>query len=159
MEFTKDKLKVKVFDTREKMGQVAGEDVAACIKALLAKKEYINMIFAAAPSQNDFLEALIVDKAIEWGRINAFHMDEYIGLEKDAPQSFGTFLKDQIFDKVPFRSVNYINGQAKHQFVEMQIIRLKKREFYILCVIRLFCLILIFHQYIRLSCRAYNAYF
>ena len=33
MEFTKDKLKVKVFDTREKMGQVAGEDVAACIKA------------------------------------------------------------------------------------------------------------------------------
>ena len=99
MEFTKDKLKVKVFDTREKMGQVAGEDVAACIKALLAKKEYINMIFAAAPSQNDFLEALIVDKAIEWGRINAFHMDEYIGLEKDAPQSFGTFLKTRSLTK------------------------------------------------------------
>lgn len=54
MEFTKDKLKVKVFDTREKMGQVAAEDVAVCIKALLAKKEHINMIFAAAPSQNDF---------------------------------------------------------------------------------------------------------
>ena len=112
MEFTKDKLKVKVFDTREKMGQVAAEDVAVCIKALLAKKEHINMIFAAAPSQNDFLEALIVDKTIEWGRINAFHMDEYIGLEKDDPLSFGTFLKDHIFDKVPFRSVNYINGQA-----------------------------------------------
>ena len=91
-------MKVKVYDTRENMEHVAGEDVAACIKALLAKKEYINMIFAAAPSQNDFLEALIVDKAIEWGRINAFHMDEYIGLEKDAPQSFGTFLKDQFFD-------------------------------------------------------------
>lgn len=39
-------------------------------------------------------------------------MDEYIGLEKDDPLSFGTFLKDHIFDKVPFRSVNYINGQA-----------------------------------------------
>ena len=37
------------------------------------------MIFAAAPSQNDFLEALIDDKTIEWEHINAFHMDEYIG--------------------------------------------------------------------------------
>lgn len=103
MEFTKDKLKVKVFDTRRKDGAGCAEMVAVCIKALLAKKEHINMIFAAAPSQNDFLEALIVDKTIEWGRINAFHMDEYIGLEKDDPLSFGTFLKDHIFDKVPFR--------------------------------------------------------
>ena len=70
------------------------------------------MIFAAASSQNDFLKALLEDAEIDWTRVNAFHMDEYIGLEMGAVQSFGTFLKERIFDKVPFRSVSYINGHA-----------------------------------------------
>lgn len=40
-------------------------------------------------------------------------MDEYVGLESDAPQGFGNFLKDKIFSKVKFKTVNYINGQAQ----------------------------------------------
>ncbi len=36
-------------------------------------------------------------------------MDEYIGLDKDAPQGFGDFLKSHIFGLVPFKSVNYID--------------------------------------------------
>ena len=112
MELVKDELKIKIFDTRERMGRAAADDVAFCIKKLLAQKECINMIFAAAPSQNDFLEALIDDKTIEWEHINAFHMDEYIGLESNALQGFGNFLKERIFDKVPFKSKFYINGQS-----------------------------------------------
>ena len=112
MELVEDELKIKIFDTRERMGRAAADDVAFCIKKLLAQKECINMIFAAAPSQNDFLEALIDDKTIEWEHINAFHMDEYIGLESNALQGFGNFLKERIFDKVPFKSKFYINGQS-----------------------------------------------
>ena len=33
-----------------------------------------NMIFAAAPSQNEFLSHLIHSKQIDWSRINAFHI-------------------------------------------------------------------------------------
>jgi glucosamine-6-phosphate deaminase len=69
------------------------------------------MIFAAAPSQNDFLNVLI-EQGIDWRRINAFHMDEYIGLPANAPQRFGSFLNEKIFSKVPFASFNYINGNA-----------------------------------------------
>ena len=71
------------------------------------------MIFAAAPSQNDVLKALVEDKAIEWNRIHAYHMDEYIGLDKDAPQGFGNFLQSHIFGLVPFKSVNYIDITAQ----------------------------------------------
>ena len=108
----KDLLKVRVFKTRDELGKDAAELVANAINELLQTESYINMIFAAAPSQNDFFEH-IVKKDIEWGKINAFHMDEYVGLEKDAPQGFGNFLKDKIFSKVEFKTVNYINGQAK----------------------------------------------
>lgn len=107
--FFVDKLKVKVFDNRVAMGEDAASDIKAKIKELLAQKQEINMIFAAAPSQNDVLKALVEDKSIEWNRVNAYHMDEYIGLDKSAPQGFGNFLKEHIFGLVPFKSVNYID--------------------------------------------------
>ena len=91
------------------MGEAAANDISEKIKELLAQKSEINMIFAAAPSQNDVLKALVEDKSIEWNRVNAYHMDEYIGLDKNAPQGFGNFLKAHIFGLVPFKSVNYID--------------------------------------------------
>ncbi len=107
--FTKDKLEVKVYENRTLMGEGAAKDIKAKIAELLATKAEINMIFAAAPSQNDVLQALVEDKSIEWNRVNAYHMDEYIGLDKNAPQGFGNFLKAHIFGLVPFKSVNYID--------------------------------------------------
>lgn len=112
MEFKKDKLYVKTFETRDEMGKAAATDIAECIKKCLAEKDEINMIFAAAPSQNDVLHHLCMNKEIEWNRINAYHMDEYVGLSADAPQGFGNFLKEHIFGLVPFKSVNYIDCTA-----------------------------------------------
>ena len=112
-EIKKDKLKVMIFATREEMGNKAGSDAAQCIKKLLSEKEEVNMIFAAAPSQNETLAALIKAEGIDWERVNAFHMDEYIGLSPDAPQGFGNFLKNAIFSKLPFKSVNYIYAEGE----------------------------------------------
>lgn len=108
----KDRLTVKIYDTRAQMGVAAAEEIKACIVGLLAQKEEINMIFAAAPSQNEVLAALVADHDIAWERINAFHMDEYIGLSADAPQGFGNFLKAHLFGRVPFKSVHYIDIAA-----------------------------------------------
>lgn len=94
------------------MGAAAAAMVADRIRLLLQQQEQLNIVFAAAPSQQEFLEALAADESIEWDRINAFHMDEYIGLDAAAPQGFGNFLKDRLFGKVPFRSVHYLNGNA-----------------------------------------------
>lgn len=104
-----DKLNVAIYENRTLMGEAAARDIKAKIAQLLSQKQEINMIFAAAPSQNDVLKALVEDKEIEWNRVNAYHMDEYIGLDKDAPQGFGNFLKAHIFSLVPFKSVNYID--------------------------------------------------
>ena len=107
--FIKDKLKVEIFETRALMGEKSARDIADTFAKLLKEKSTINVIWAAAPSQNDVLKALVENKSIEWDRINAYHMDEYIGLSQDAPQGFGNFLKRSIFGLVNFKSVNYIN--------------------------------------------------
>jgi len=102
-------LDVKVYENRQVMGEEAAKEASAYIIEQLKIKEVLNIVFAAAPSQNEFLAALAASEGIDWTRINAFHMDEYIGLPRDAPQGFGNFLKSAIFSKVPFRSVNYLN--------------------------------------------------
>ena len=108
-----DKLSVKILNTRKEMGECAANDICATINVLLKTKEQINMIFAAAPSQNEVLESL-TKKDINWAKINAFHMDEYIGLDDNAPQRFGNYLNEHIFGKVPFASVNYINPNTSN---------------------------------------------
>ena len=110
--YSVDKLLVNIYESRTEMGAAAAEDISNKICELLSNLDEINMIFAAAPSQNEVLYALTQDKRIDWTRINAFHMDEYIGLDKSAPQRFGNFLENAIFGKVPFKSVNYIESDG-----------------------------------------------
>ena len=100
-------LDVRIFENRALMGKSAAVVVAEKLRELLLEKAEINVVFAAAPSQNEFLAALI-QQDVNWERVNAFHMDEYIGLDKDAPQGFGNFLKDRLFGKLPFKSINYL---------------------------------------------------
>ena len=110
--FYADKLQVRVYDDRRQMGDAAAADIKACILKLLETRETINMIFAAAPSQNEVLAALANDREIPWQRVNAFHMDEYIGLDPHAPQGFGNFLREHLFGLAPFRSVTYLDSAA-----------------------------------------------
>ena len=92
----KDKLVVKIFDSRPAMGLAAAAAVSARIREVLERAPYVNVIFASAPSQVEFLASLLEMK-VDWSRLNAFHMDEYVGLDKDAPQGFGNFLKDRLW--------------------------------------------------------------
>ena len=108
-EVKKDNLVCRVYANRDEMGKAAAQDAAKTIRELLRNQDEINMVFAAAPSQNDVLKHLLAED-VEWGRINAFHMDEYIGLEDKFEKTFAYYLKTTIFDKVPLKSVNYVGS-------------------------------------------------
>lgn len=112
------KLKVKIYENRQLMGVDAANDLAEKIRVLLDMQEEVNIIFAAAPSQNEFLGALSRDDKIDWKRINAFHMDEYVGLDNNHPERFGNFLKRRIFGMVPFHQVFYLNENASDVYEE-----------------------------------------
>lgn len=111
-ECRKDLLTVRIYDSREAMGRAAARDIGEEIRQLLGEKDEINMIFAAAPSQNETLAALAEEPGIDWGRVNAFHMDEYTGLPAGAPQSFGTYLREHFFSLVPLKAAYFIDASA-----------------------------------------------
>jgi len=109
LELQFDQLRVKAFDSRQQMGEAAAADVANHMKQLLSQQDNIRMVFAAAPSQNEFLHALVNTEGIDWSRVTAFHMDEYIGLSADAPQRFSQFLQERLFQLVRPGQVHLID--------------------------------------------------
>jgi len=130
----KDCLTVKAFPSRDQMGAAAAAENAACIAKLMEEKETVNMIFAAAPSQNEVLKGLCEDKSIQWQRINAFHMDEYVGLDCDAPQRFVNFLKDALFDHVPLRNVFLLDGNNGDEEIDRYSRLLEENPVDIVCM-------------------------
>ncbi len=102
------KMKVCIAGSRGDLGEVAARDIAAALRNRLREKRSLRMIFAAAPSQSEMLAALACETGIDWHRVTAFHMDEYIDLPEDAPQRFGTWLERAFFDHVPLAKIHLI---------------------------------------------------
>lgn len=109
--FQFDEINLSVFPTRSEMGAFAAKEAAEYVLNLLKHKQIIRCIFASAPSQSDFLDCFFADKRIDFSRIEAFHMDEYIGIPSDNSRSFSSFLKNY-FDRVQMKNVHYIDGMA-----------------------------------------------
>jgi glucosamine-6-phosphate deaminase len=105
-------LDIEIYETRGDLGVAAGRAVAARIRTLQAANREVRIIFASAPSQNEFLSELGALPDIDWQRVTAFHMDEYVGLSAAAPRSFASFLKDRLFDRVRPGAVHYLDGLA-----------------------------------------------
>ncbi|WP_422930659.1 glucosamine-6-phosphate deaminase [Singulisphaera sp. PoT] len=96
-QFSIDRLKVVVYEDRALAGRAAALDVARTISERQAAESTTRIVFAAAPSQNEFLANLIAYSGINWSRIVAFHMDEYLGLGPDHPASFRRYLQEHLF--------------------------------------------------------------
>ncbi|MDR2143385.1 MAG: glucosamine-6-phosphate deaminase [Treponema sp.] len=112
--FFAGKLKVRVFDSREEMGRNAAGDAAERIKGIILKKGEATVVFAAAPSQNEVLENL-KKSGVDWKKVRALHMDEYINLPADHPAGFGNFLDRAIFKSAPFMEIYYLRDYGPEE--------------------------------------------
>jgi len=98
--FKKDKLCVRQYATRGEMGDTAAKDAIKAVVRVLREKGTATILFAAAPSQNEFLTALSKSKEIDWSKVTALQLDEYMKFDPTLPQGFAHFLRDRIFSKI-----------------------------------------------------------
>lgn len=110
-EFYIDNLKVCCYPTRKEMGIAGAQYAAALIRQICAEKGEVNLIFASSPSQMDILTALR-NEDVDWHHVNAFHMDEYVGISMEHKASFAEYLRKNFFCYLPLKSVHYMNGKA-----------------------------------------------
>ena len=129
-----NRIAIHVSESRSKMGERAAGDIANEIRACLQKQPGLRMIFAAAPSQSEMLLALREEKGIDWSRVTAFHMDEYLDLPAGAPQRFGPWLRKMIFDHLPFAAVHLLEpGDNPAQTASEYAARLSAAPIDIVC--------------------------
>jgi glucosamine-6-phosphate deaminase len=86
---------IAVAATREEAGAAAGRQAADVLRAAVSARGSARVIFASAPSQQEMITTL-AGEDLDWGAVRALHMDEYVGLPADHPQSFGQWLLDRL---------------------------------------------------------------
>ena len=104
-------MKVRIAATAAELGEMAGRDIANSLRESLLQQPRVRIGFAAAPSQSATLAALRREQGIDWLRVTAFHMDEYLGLSPYAPERFGAWLMRELFSHVAIGEVHLIDTE------------------------------------------------
>ena len=115
-----ENLDVRVFSDKTALAEAAAQSVAAILTQLIAKRGRAVAIFATGASQLEFLAALRGQTGIEWGRVTAFHLDEYIGMPPDHPASFRRYLREHLFDAVQPGEIQFLAGEAPDPTAECE---------------------------------------
>ncbi|HZJ14062.1 MAG TPA: glucosamine-6-phosphate deaminase [Chthoniobacteraceae bacterium] len=108
-----EQLEVHVHPTRGALGAEAAAHVAKSVAAAIDSNDGARVIFACAPSQNEFLEALVA-QPIDWAKVTAFHMDEYVGITAEHPASFRRYLDEHLLQRIdPVQAVHWIRAEEE----------------------------------------------
>ena len=105
-------LRTEVLADRPALGIAAATYAADRLRAILGAQDRARVIFAAAASQMEFLAELARMDDLDWSRVEAFHLDEYVGLPIGHPRAFGTWLDEHIWGTVRPGRVERLDGGA-----------------------------------------------
>jgi len=103
---------LRLFDDRKSLGHAAAEQAAFAIRRAIAERGRARIVAATAASQLEFLDSLTKAPGIDWTRVDAFHLDEYIGLPITHPGSFRRMLLDQLVSKTGIVHYHLLEGDA-----------------------------------------------
>jgi glucosamine-6-phosphate deaminase len=102
-----------VSENNSELGEKAGKSAAEKIKKTIAENGKANIILATGSSQFETISNLLNDRAIDWSKVNMFHLDEYIGLSETHQASFRKYLRERFITQVPaLMSYTLINGEG-----------------------------------------------
>ncbi len=108
-------MNLHIYPTKAEMGNAAGRYAAGQINQAIAARGQANIILATGMSQFEMLSDLVTEK-VDWSRVTAFHLDEYVGLPITHPASFRKYLKERFIDQVSgLKAFNFVDGQHDPQ--------------------------------------------
>jgi glucosamine-6-phosphate deaminase len=106
-------MNINIAPNAYELGKAAGTAAAQIIREAIDVNDAANIILATGTSQFETLNQLVAEKDIDWSKVTAFHLDEYIGLPLTHPASFRKYLQERFFSKLPSLKIAWlINGEA-----------------------------------------------
>jgi glucosamine-6-phosphate deaminase len=107
-------MRVVIGESKQAMANRAARDGAHHIREAIAERGEANIIVATGASQFEILAELVRADGIDWHRVTAFHLDEYVGLPIMHPASFRLYLWQRFVTKLPVppRAFHFIDGDC-----------------------------------------------
>jgi glucosamine-6-phosphate deaminase len=102
-------MEIVISESKQILGKKAAQNGARLICRAILDRGRANIIVATGASQFEMLKELAKEE-IDWSRVSAFHLDEYIGISETHPASFRKYLKERFVDIVSPSEFIYING-------------------------------------------------
>ncbi len=103
---------LRIFNDKATLGRAAADQAATAIRRAISERGKARIIAATAASQLEFLDALTKEPGIDWSQVEAFHLDEYIGLPITHPGSFRKMLMEQLVKKTGIKRYHLLEGDA-----------------------------------------------
>jgi glucosamine-6-phosphate deaminase len=103
---------VKTYADRLTMSRAAARHAAQALRDAIETRGAARIIAATGASQFDFLDALTAAPAIDWTRVEMFHLDEYVGLAIDHPASFRKYLLERLIRKTGIARYHLLDGEV-----------------------------------------------
>jgi glucosamine-6-phosphate deaminase len=110
----KQKVKIHTAKTTKESAVAAAALGAKLIREAIRKNGRANIIVATGASQFEMIEQLIKEPKLDWTRVTAFHLDEYVGMPITHPASFRKYLWERFVSRLslPLAAFHYINGEG-----------------------------------------------
>ncbi len=105
-------LQIRVFEDKESVGQAAAEQAANSLRQVIRKNGVARIVAATGASQFEFLDALTSLPGIDWDRVEAFHLDEYVGLPINHPASFRKYLLERLINKTGIKRYHFLDCEG-----------------------------------------------
>ncbi len=103
-------MRTMICDDKRDLGYQAACAGAVKIREAIQEKGHATIVLATGVSQFEMLDAL-VKMDIDWSKVEAFHLDEYVGLSASHDASFRKYLHDRFEALVPtLQAFHYINA-------------------------------------------------
>src|SRR5215510_210300 len=108
---------IKVFNDKIQLGEAAAQQAADAIKRAISERGQARIIAATGASQFEFLNALTKTPGIDWGKVEMFHLDEYVGLPITHPASFRKYLLERLIEPTGMANYHLLDGGGRPEEV------------------------------------------
>jgi glucosamine-6-phosphate deaminase len=94
-------MRLTIHPDKKSLGHAMAQEGARLIREAIAKDGETTIIVATGASQFEMLDALVAEPDIDWSKVTAFHLDEYVGLPVSHGASFRRYLQERFVARLP----------------------------------------------------------
>ena len=105
-------IEVAVIPSPDELAEAAARKAAEVVREAITRRGRARIVVATGNSQIAMMERFVQSPDVDWSSVEAFHLDEYVGLPITHPASFRLWIRTRFADRVRPGAMHYLDGEA-----------------------------------------------